>query len=61
MRLQDSSVAPVGERVNGMPRFSLCDVLELTKLYATGKVLYFTDVTVQDNKRELAHIYAHRT
>ena len=35
MRLHDSSVVLVGERVNGMPRFRLQDVSELPRLDTT--------------------------
>ena len=56
MRLHDSNVALVGERVNGIPRFSLRDVLELPKLDTTSKLVYFSDVTEQD-KLELTHMH----
>ena len=41
MKLHDSSVAQVSERVNGMLRFSLRDVLELPKLDTTNKLVCF--------------------
>ena len=47
-------MALVGERINKIPRFSLCDVLDLLKLNATGKVVCFSDVIDMD-KLELAH------
>ena len=54
VRLNDSSVVLVGERVNGMPRFRFQDVLELP-LHTTGELDCFSDVTNQD-KLELAHM-----
>ena len=46
----------MGERVNGMPRFILQDVLELPKLDTAGELMCFSDVTDQD-KLELAHMH----
>ena len=41
VRLHDSSVVLVGERVNGMPRFCLQDVLDLPRLDTTGELVCF--------------------
>ena len=58
VRLYDSSVVLEGERVNGMPRFRLQDVLGLPHLNTTaGELVFFLDVTDQD-KLELAHMTA---
>ena len=48
VQLHDSSMVLVGERVNGLPRFCLQNVLELPKLDTTGKLMCSSDVTDQD-------------